>query len=384
MGFKEEVKIYLSTIGANTLDDGMSKGTWNLVAPVHAPNANYKIKLQISNAIFPSTYTKIGSDRQNNKLTLAWSTDPNFDPASAVSSGDSVTVDMGDQFNRLTTDNLQIDVNDKLVAQLVQDPKTADIKYKPVLLFDSTDNLTFTLVVWDYESTAHPYLDGTNTPLQPAIATPDIQDYHWKIVTQADNTGLPDSSLRLANVLGFPRTFKCPPASNVNLTNVSAPRVPDLLSTKFIKIMSNLKTASVDPNTRDFRNVLAVVPITQSYDDDSGVYYVGNVQAPQYITIASPTLERIEIALFDDHDNPLQMHNDWFIELTALFEESEKTDAYRGMDTLAMPSLKHNVYDPQGYRRLHEEIRDNKRSLEDMENDERSSNMLRHGPRSGI
>lgn len=388
MGFKEEVKLYLSTIGASTLDDGMSKGTWNLVAPIHAPNANYKIKVQISNSLFPSTYSKIGPDRHNSRITIAYGDTADFDTTLAVSDGRYVTVDVGGKYNRLTTENLQIDMNDKIAFALATDPGTTELRYKPVLLYDSTDNLTFTLKVVDYTSTDHPYLEGSVGAIQSSTQANDPTRYYWKIVTQKDNTGLPQSDLRLANVLGFPRTFACPAAYKGATTGdditVPAPRVPDLISTKFIKVMSNLKTSAVDPNTRDFRNVLAVVPVTQSYDDESGVYYVGSVQAPQYITIASPYLERIELSLLDDHDNPLDMHNDWFVELTVLFEESEKTDAYRGMDTLSAPALRHNVYDPDGYRRLHAEIRNNKRDLEDMENDERSSNMLRHGPRSGI
>lgn len=388
MGFKEEVKVYLSTIGASQTDTSMSYGEWRLKTPVTAPNANYRIKCQVTNALFPNTYPKISPDRQNNKLTFVYDTTANIDVSRCISAGRKFTAVVHQPIPQLSWTDIQDTVNNAIYTAVAL-PGTSlyQQKLKPQIFFDTNTYNTFCIRVVDY-SMPDESLPGSTDPKQSDttwLAEENQISYYYKLVTQADNSLLPDSDLRLAGIIGFPRSevvaavSKDAPLdkylSGIPGGLIRAPRQPDMTGTKYIKIASNLKTSSIDPNTLETNNILCVVPITNGEGDSQGVYWIGSVQQPQYITLAQWSLDNIYIQLYDDHGIPLGMHNDWYIELSVLFEEEEKLDVYRGLSNFSEPVLRNNIYDPDGYRRLHREIQGTKRTIEQMEAEERMSSM---------
>lgn len=161
-----------------------------------------------------------------------------------------------------------------------------------------------------------------------------------------------------------------------------APRQPDFMGTRYIKVMTNLKVNNVDPNGRDFKNLLTVIPVTQSTSTvDDGLYYIGSTQQPGYMTLGQDILDRIELDLYDDHDNPIKMHADWYIELDVMYEEPEKTDAYRGyQDAITKASNRYHADPgPESYRTFYNEAGQGMNELEYLESRQRESDWSRGG-----
>ena len=382
MGFKEEIKVYLSTVAATELDEGMSRAQWNLKTPVNTPNANYKIKYQVSNALFPSSYAKISPDRENNTMTIAYSTDPDFDVGTQIAANKFLRVDIDQVVPRLTWGGLQLLINEKLKETVLANDDLKNVRSKPQFFYDGATYMTFAMKVTDWTLPDETFENDEGLPVQ-TINSGDLDEtvYYFKLLTQADQALIEDKYLRLANVVGFPRTRDVPKmkmeADPAVDGYVWANRAPDLLGTRFIKMTTNLKTSALDPNTLEDGNVMCVVPVSNNDTETNGIYYLGNVQQPQYVTLATPTLDRIEIALFDDHNVPLNMHNDWFVELSILFEEEEKTDVYRGTSDFSVPALVHNIRDPRGYETLQQELSKRKLEIDEMETEQRSNNFVR-------
>jgi hypothetical protein len=274
-------------------------------------------------------------------------------------------------------------------------------------------------------STYDPIFDTTTT----ATTSSDYATFQYNIldefaiITDANAlrmpVGLSFLDLRLNHVLGFPRTIpnqemvitrdtqdpykerftrsrdipiSAPGTIDASISDtiwtggnfirrlIRAPRQPDYLGTRFIKIMTNLKVLNIDPNTKDLRNVLAVVPVTNNSDDiASGLYYVGSTQSPQYYTLAEPIIDKIELWLEDDHGFPINMYADWFVQLDVDFEEPELTDPYRSYKSVTDRPA-HNFHmkpSSSSYRQFYDQAMTDNSNLEQLESAERVSDMGR-------
>lgn len=433
MGFKEVTKVHLSTIGADFVDNGFSKARWHLKAPVQAPNPNYKIKVQVANAVFPNSYDRISVLRENNSLVFAYqstaftTTTYPFDLDLAIKEGRYIKVVLSYPINQLNIAALQKEVNDAIqkafsTHSLIDgdgdewNPLDGR-RYRPWLVYDgdasSTDMTkpsfhTFSFYYRDsslglvgvneqgneigtidpnlrneprlYEiDMTFPYADNTVRNDLPNAIT-------YRLVTQADllsHWPISEEDVRLANVLGWPRTStnvyvgyqvrdQYEEVITTGLTR--AIRAPDFTGTRYLKMISNLNVPNVDPNTKDFRNILAVVPLTESTQGNfNGMTFTGATQSAQYMTIGQSILDTITIELYDDHDKQLNMHADWLIELAILFEAPEETDAYRGMTPISAQS---NAFyaqpNPYGYHRFLNNAEMARRTVEAMEVDRRT------------
>jgi hypothetical protein len=139
MGFKEVVKVHLSSIGADSLADDFSKAKWHLVAPVAVPNNNYKMKLQVSNASFPSSYERISPARQNNVLTIAFDWfSADFDLDAAMTDGRYIRVVLPAPFLTINTAILQKEFNEALMKACDEHVTLAGMKRRPWLYYDGT------------------------------------------------------------------------------------------------------------------------------------------------------------------------------------------------------------------------------------------------------
>lgn len=132
-----------------------------------------------------------------------------------------------------------------------------------------------------------------------------------------------------------------------------ADRAADLSGTKYIKILTNLGVNNVDPHTKAFRNVLAVVPVASDGSDLVTWFSSGaSVDFP----LRSSKLDKIQIWLEDDKSNPISMHNDWLIELGVRMDEPETVDVYKGISDYTGAAVDfHAAGDPGRYKRLYDE-----------------------------
>lgn len=431
MGFKDEIKVYLSTQGADEGNEELSRAKWSLKAPVIAPNPNYKMKVQMSNAVFPNTYPKISASRGNNKLTIAYGDTQDFDYTEAMRNGQYDVVDLEVPLTAPDPDSLQTAFRNRTIqrwssdttAGVQKDPNAnfTGFRWKPRIIFDTnTETYTFTYYNWEATAGTPQY---TPAPMQPAN-TSDTDHRYYKVITQKNlpildsdgNDIVTEDDIRLANVMGFSRFSDIPafggsdPAGtplfndpvgifnstqntvwiNGDVTTATsadlviqqvarAPRIPNLQGTQFIKVLSSLNVNNVDPSAKDFKRILGVVPIL---DDSSGsptTFFLGGVQSPYYVTVAETKFDRIEIELRDDHDNPLDIHGDWMVEMTILFEEPEELDKYNGLSSYTGPAIDfHLSGDPGDYQRMQRDI-SRMRSIHEMEE---SENRRKHAGRS--
>lgn len=147
---------------------------------------------------------------------------------------------------------------------------------------------------------------------------------------------------------------------------------PNVLGTKFIKIVADVNAQNTDPNTNSFSNTLACIP-TDTSGSSSTTYFNGGLNNPQRILMSKQKLDSIRLYLFDDNGFPLYMHNDWLVELSVVFEEPEAMDVYRGINAFTGPAVDfHAKGDPGSYERLYNEIRKNRLDLEQSETAQRA------------
>lgn len=134
---------------------------------------------------------------------------------------------------------------------------------------------------------------------------------------------------------------------------VRADRAADITGSKYIKIMTNLGINNVDPHTKAFRNVLAVVPCASDNSDLISWFSSGaSVEFP----LRSSKLDKVQIWLEDDKGNPMGMHNDWMIELGVRMDEPETVDVYKGIHDYTGAAVDfHAAGDPGRYKRLYDE-----------------------------
>lgn len=77
MGFLQEIKVFLSTVTADELDDGFSGAKWNLASRLSAINPLYKMKMKLLNVSIPNTFERFSTELGNSSLTLVFSADGN-------------------------------------------------------------------------------------------------------------------------------------------------------------------------------------------------------------------------------------------------------------------------------------------------------------------
>lgn len=365
MGFKEEIKVHLSTRSA-TVSGGFSKARWVIKDPIRPPNALYRTKIQLSNAIIPNSFDETSEERDNVKITFQYR-------RAVAPYGEWATVPVTITTIENPTPTLTYNLLYNAMIQAFQmDATLAETVYKPIIRFDGSSSLfRFEVVNWI-----------TDDILLPSPSQDGIMPLNFRILAS-------DGSSPLLSVLGFDES------EDINMTVVSysfassvitadygspiaAVTPPNFTGTQFIKVMSNLNINNIDPNTLAFSRLLAVIPVTSS-EADGPVYLAGGIQAPQYQTIGDPELKVIELELRSDNDKPLKVHKHWYVELSVLFEEEESTDVYRGLQAMTGPDATTTFYDGRGYGRLNSENKLKRRlqDMRDLETAERSDNRTR-------
>jgi hypothetical protein len=416
MGFLEEVKITLSTESADRTAHSLSECSWTLKDDVSPPNPNYKIKLTVPNMNIPSSFQKVGPERGNDTMVIAYSqTNTPMNLPEDISQGRfaKITicpVETSDPTTFITA--LRRTMWDTLRRKNANNTDFEKMDFKPWPLFDTDSNngfptITMVSVTWD-NSAARNQEDGMKDLEQPFSNDPNMvfgsNAISFKILTQADLPNIPDSSgiterdLRLANVCGFSKNVSYDEFSyanrgdthnvvgNVDASNfatefgiayggcVRASRKPDLLGTKFIKVLTNLPITNIDPYDKAYRRMLGVIPVTDIDLTTETTYLSGELQNPQYNTLAQSKLDTIQITLMDDHNNYLKPHADWYLELSVMFEEPIALDAYRGISSvIGNPAAVEfgASADPEVYRRMQNELKRAYENLDEQENENR-------------
>ncbi|AET84776.1 hypothetical protein TVWG_00011 [Tetraselmis viridis virus N1] len=358
MGFKEEVKVYLSTKKAETSAD-RSRAKWVIKDPVRPPNSLYRMKLQLANAIIPNRFVRISERAQNNKMIFLYdpefSDDGVFTAEEALAAGTYLTVAIEDIENP-DKKKLYDAIRKAMIPAFDNDFLIGGQPRKPMVEYDEdTEIMTFRFVDWE------------NTPELP---TPDPEDPQvlegFKIMTysdwvQAGKKYVTQADFGLSGILGLDAKD---PGIIEDGEVLTVDDDPNLTGTQFIKLMTNLNINNIDPNTLAYTRLMGVIPVTDNEDESSVVYMAGGIQNPQYQTIGDPELKIVEIELRDDNDVPLAVGDDWYVELSILFEEEEKTDVYRGLSALTGPAANVDRYDGAGYARLGSEMTLRKRLSE--------------------
>ena len=377
MGFLEEVKVNLSSTHADRSHNAQSDCSWTLKDDVSPPNPNYKIKVNVPNINIPSSFQKIGPDRGNDKLTFVYSNgSQNLDIANDMLNGRYITItidaletaDIGQFVSGLRRCMWNQMQNRNVVTNGIQ-----SFTHKPWPIIDTDEitgvpTLTFAITNWNNTSGRNDTENiagqgGMNGKTQTTVAPVTSTEVTFKILTQADipsipaSVGIKDSDIRLANVCGFSKTETYPEFKFLTANDpyqvigtvgtfstvysdtawggcVRASRRPDLLGTKFIKVMTNLPISNIDPTDKTFRRILGVIPVTDSDQQTEMSYLSGELQNPQYNTLAQSKLDTIHLYLLDDHNNPLKPYSDWYCELSVMFEEPIALDAYRGISSI--------------------------------------------------
>lgn len=156
---------------------------------------------------------------------------------------------------------------------------------------------------------------------------------------------------------------------------VRARRAPDLTGTKYIKIITNLGVNNVDPFTKAYRNVLALVPCI---DNPSTLLHWFSAGESEGFPVATAKLDKVQFWLEDDKGRPMKMHSDWMVELAVVFEEPRQLDVYGGLIGYTGPAVDfHASGDPGRYKRLYDEIRPMANQLDEQESRNRQRRMLR-------
>lgn len=376
MGFKEEIKVHLSTRSAEC-NAGRSKATWRIKDPVRPPNPLYKMKIQVSNAIIPNSFDKITESEKNNKLSFVYTTsslaEDTLNELNFVADSTLHTITIPDQHNP-TELSLYSNLYDAMKTYFSTSTGVANLRHKPIIRYDVNADyptMTFEYADWQTDTdltTPNPIeASGSFYLVTPALArkyrmNPDLCGL-------APVLGFTDDDILETKILGHETTD-----NPYKKEFIYAESPPDLIGSQFIKIMTNLNVNNIDPNTLTFERILGVIPVTESETDSKVIYMAGGLQSPQYVTIGDPELKTIELELRNELGNLLNVYDHWYVELTVLFEEEEKTDIYRGMGHVSGPAASVNVFDPEGYARLHNEIRGNIGQMRNMETENRSDN----------
>lgn len=145
-----------------------------------------------------------------------------------------------------------------------------------------------------------------------------------------------DSTSRLWRILGFgdnQTSFQHDPHTNT-WTSYTAILPPDLLGTRFIKVLTSLSVANIDPSTLTYNNVLAIVPISQPKVVDGYVYYSATTNSGAYSIIGDTEINRISIKLVDDLDNAVVPTGTFFLQLAFESIKPPPVEPYRGMRQL--------------------------------------------------
>lgn len=371
MGFKEEIKVHLSTRSAS-VTEGFSKATWHIKDPVRPPNPLYKMKLQVSNAIIPNTFDKISADRGNNKMVLVYYDESvPMDPVHAIKNNNYI------QFVLIHYENPVLEEIYDYLRSYFKDAihnLFPGQNVKPIIgRSDIAGRTRLRIEMPDWNDK-----DDLWDPVPGSLQL--NMTYEILTVGSLKRYGITDlqpEDVALANVLGFDdsRVWRTDTESRAWL---QANANPNFSGTQFIKLMSNMNINNIDPNTLTFSRVLGIIPITDQEEEMKVVYMAGGLQSPQFQTIGDPELKIIELELKDDQDRPLNVHGHWYVELCVVFEEEEKTDMYRGLSALTGPAANVDTYDPSGYARIGSELTLKRRldEMRDVETDGREDNFL--------
>lgn len=151
-----------------------------------------------------------------------------------------------------------------------------------------------------------------------------------------------ESSSRLWRILGFGDNqvkFTHTPGEGIfpgpgTWNSYTAILPPDLVGTRFIKVLTSLSVANIDPSTLTYNNVLAVVPISQPKVVDGYVYYSATTNSGAYSIIGDTEINRISIKLVDDLDNAVVPTGTFFIQLAFESIKPPPVQPYRGLRQL--------------------------------------------------
>lgn len=429
MGFLQEIKVPLNTRSADQVGPGYSYGKWVLKDNIAPPNPNYKIKITVQNVVIPSSYEKVGPERGNHIMTLGWNDAGHLGESAAqmIAGSRYVTLELPNPLANSRSDHFMLSLRQAFFNTFqgtgIAPVAIKEMQYKPWPVFDGDTGdesifPTIGIAAVDYAALNGASADSpirrflgypiiSDTSLLPVTLT-DSSGFEWRVFTEADITGtaLDNSKVAMSHVCGFVDNQTYPsfkffpgtdPARTLALAReegpdythswteldtsaiggcVRATRRPDLMGTRFIKVFTNLPISNMDPNEKALRNMLGVIPVTDGDGLTEVAYLSGQLQSPQYNTLAQTKLDTIELRLLDDKDNPLRPHADWYLEFSVMFEEPALIDAYRGISDLTgnPETVRFGASaNPAAYARMQNELKRTIIELEDFENDNRAS-----------
>jgi hypothetical protein len=396
MGFLEETKVFLSTRYATYTGNGLSSATWILKTALETLNPLYKLKVKVTGASIPNTFERVSAGLENNKLAIAYS-DPGvgLNVADSVRDGKVLKIDVARPFHEGQEKSMVEYINQALLDST--NVALAKAAVRPYFVLDTAE-ARCAFLAFDYtkSSAISPGADGKPSTLIPGVTGWETAQRTYKLLTQADltadMTGLTESDVALANVLGFMRFQKTSALKDLDDPNnvfngintiagqkfagvkaVSRPDAPiDMSGVRFISmVFPELSISNIDPVTLDTSRVVACLPVSSRFQGDS-TPVVNSVQDAPYTTVAQDRINRITIKLQDDKGRALKMHHDWFVELSVRIEEPDTSDVYRGTEDLVMPA---GAYagdpDPGRYAELYSELKRNYDALGRAESTER-------------
>ena len=238
MPYLDETRVFCAASAADIKDVTLSEAEWTFVAPITAPNPIYKMQAKLANATLPTSFQKVGPDRQNHKMSFMFLHEGEFDAeltkdekaercvdgaTNPFSVSGIFTVELTEP---VTSDNKTrvVDiVNKSLVQRLIYENWSTvktDLqrtRWKPRLLYDSNFH-TFTFAYFDWLADWVNSDGNVVRPMHPlGRADPSKYGYYdkpfeYKLITPADIdkygiTSLTKEDTALAEVLGFPDNY---------------------------------------------------------------------------------------------------------------------------------------------------------------------------------
>ena len=430
MGFLQEIKIFLSTNNADSLDDNASGAIWNLGTRLTNINPLYRIKLKCTKVHIPDTFTRISKELQNDTLTLVWNDTralPTYNLRDKqtlinnINAGNIVHLTVSDA-NKVDSFDMLAELNQKIrivmknkgtrrIPQFLTGTPTTSIHVKVLSIrTDIAPDKSIAIRIPGYPfnpTTEQPVsiedhipdwtvpIEPVPDPSKPVPILPKIQNYLFMSRYDIHKTNVTPDQVGLLRILGFDRTRPGPYSTPYDngpkvfpeekhdaddgLGNyVAAPSQMDLAGIRFISVaLPDIGITNIDAATKSFGRVITCIPVLAT-NGDSPIVDSGNQDNP-YMTIPQDTINSFQIKLVTDIGTPLRVNHDWFIEFNMRIEEPEKIDTYNGTkDIPNIPDFGRDGYDEGMYEKANLEVNRWMNSVDIDEARERERFVRRH------
>lgn len=350
------------------------------------------------------SYNRISDKLGNNQFTIIYTdTDRgNLNVEECIEKGLYFTIKFDEDLIDINSDYMVIRINELIKDALLDNPDIGKGSvYLPYLATTTNGNYVY-FTSFNYYAGR-----GNNDIFYPRIFDKDNRgavdvnrSILFKVATRADitksNSAITEAMIGMNRVFGIPDNYDTvpfgydfndphsvvkddrknlstvfqdypgddifSPAEKLSMQYVARgvsrfPMPLDKVGTKYIKVMTNLGCMCVDPITKDDRNIITVIPVTEPFNSNSSSRdMTSELHSQTFTTLSQTQIETIELYLRDENDMPLSPNADWMAELLVVQEEPEKLDVYRGTGGYVEPALNLSAGDPGSYQKLNKEI----------------------------